>query len=338
MLIARGVRAADEAALTELILSVSGHMTTMPRSPKEARHRIDHALSSLDKTITEPGDEAYLFVLEENGAIVGLSAIYASVGLDRPFYNYRVARIAKASPDLDIRVDAQVLHLVNDYVGAAELGTLYLSPDARGGGRGRLISFTRLMFLAAFRERFPDRVMAEIRGWTDEEGNSPFWDAVGRQFFKLDLTTADQRSGRDYRFIAELMPSYPIYADLLPDSARDVVAVPHDGAAGALRLLESQGFSYENLVDIFDAGPCIEARQKNIGIVRDARRYMVQKSDSIQTGEQKCLISNLDLEQFVTVQGAVSLSGEMISLSDELRIALNVGEGEPVLVYPMERK
>ena len=113
--------------------------------------------------------------------------------------------------------------------------------------------------------------MAELRGWTDEDGRSPFWEAVGKKFFQLDLDEADLLSGHEYRFISDLMPAYPIYVKLLPVEAQAVIGVPHDGSAPAMAMLGRQGLRYRRYVDIFDAGPSIDAHIADIPMVRDSR-------------------------------------------------------------------
>ena len=62
------------------------------------------------------------------------------------------------------------------------------------------------MLIAVDPVRFGPKAMAEIRGFTDGEGKSPFWDAVGSKFFHMDYRKADVLSARDHRFIADLMP------------------------------------------------------------------------------------------------------------------------------------
>lgn len=45
----------------------------------------------------------------------------------------------------------------------------------------------RFLFIAAFRQYFSRKVIAEMRGYTDEQGRSPFWESVGRHFFSIEL-------------------------------------------------------------------------------------------------------------------------------------------------------
>ena len=50
------------------------------------------------------------------------------------------------------------------------------------------------------------------------------------------------------------MPVHPIYVPLLPKDAQDVIAQVHESTKNALKLLERENFSFQNEVDIFEAG------------------------------------------------------------------------------------
>ena len=39
-----------------------------------------------------------------------------------------------------------------------------------------------------------------MRGYSDENGCSPFWDAIGHHFFNMDFSTADYLSGIGQKF------------------------------------------------------------------------------------------------------------------------------------------
>ena len=63
------------------------------------------------------------------------------------------------------------------------------------------------MFLAQFRERFPQRLCAELRGHFDANGTSPFWRAVGSHFYQIDFNAADYLSSHGRKaFLAGRMP------------------------------------------------------------------------------------------------------------------------------------
>lgn len=50
----------------------------------------------------------------------------------------------------------------------------------------------RFLFIAAFREWFSPHLFAELRGCSDEQGQSPFWDALGHHFFDIPFADADR--------------------------------------------------------------------------------------------------------------------------------------------------
>ncbi len=296
--VVRPVRREDMDALTRMLKHVDPGMITMPQTREAMERRVERSLAAFSRTPQAPAGEAYFLVMEEAGEIIGTASIFTSLGIHRPFYSYRIIRESKSSPETSVSVEMDMLHLVNDHHGDAELGTLFILPTHRGGGRGRLLSFARLMLIASQPVRFGARVMAEIRGWTDDNGNSPFWEAVGRKFFCMDYVVADKLSAKDHRFISDLMPRYPVYADLLPDDAQKVIARPHPNAEPAKALLETQGFRYNNVVDIFDAGPCVESFTDSIEIVRSAER-LTATDWKRHPAEHRGLVSSADFESFL---------------------------------------
>ncbi|MEZ5937595.1 MAG: arginine N-succinyltransferase [Hyphomonadaceae bacterium] len=324
--VVRPARAQDLDRLTAMIADVDRGMLTMPSSREEMAVRIERSDAALARPPAPPVDETYFLILEEDGEILGSSGLFTNLGSSRPFYSYRISRDSKVSPELGVKVELDLLHLVNDYHGDTELGTLFLTRNARGGGRGRLLSFARLMLIAVDPLRFGAKAMAEIRGWTDTEGRSPFWDAVGAKFFRMDYQAADRLSARDHRFISDLMPRYPIYADLLPQEARDVVARPHPDAEPAFALLKSQGFRYNNVVDIFDAGPCVEAFVDHIDVVRGSTRMSAQEFVS-SSSQSRGLVGACSMQNF-----AVTLFGPG---EDRARTAERIGVSgsDQILVY-----
>lgn len=270
--IVRPVRPGDLDQLEAMIARVDPGMLTMPASREAMAARIERSIAAFARGSLPPHNESYFLVMEEEGVLLGTASIFTNLGLERPFYSYRISRDARVSPELDVKVELDLLFLVNDYHGDCELGTLFIERRARGGGRGRLLSFARLMLIASDPVRFGPKAMAEIRGFTYADGRSPFWDAVGAKFFHMDYRRADALSARDHRFIADLMPRYPVYVSLLPDEARSVIARPHPDAEPALAMLQAQGFRYNQVVDIFDAGPTVEAFIDHIDTVRETVR------------------------------------------------------------------
>lgn len=53
--------------------------------------------------------------------------------------------------------------------------------------------------MAAFRERFNEKVVAEMRGVIDEQGYSPFWESLGKRFFAMEFSRATTCAAPDRR-------------------------------------------------------------------------------------------------------------------------------------------
>lgn len=275
-MIVRPVRSADLPALIDLARSAGAGLTTLPANEERLAHRVGWA----EKTFrgeAERADADYLFVLEnDQGEVVGISAVSGAVGLREPWYNYRVGLTVSASRELNIHRQIPTLFLANDLTGNSELCSLFLRANHRTGLNGRLLSKARFLFIAEFRHLFGDKVIADMRGMSDEQGRSPFWESLGRHFFKMEFSQADYLTGVGNKaFIAELMPKFPLYTCFLSPEARNIIGRVHPDTEPALTMLKGEGFSYQGYVDIFDAGPAIEAETAKIRAVRDSQSLVL---------------------------------------------------------------
>jgi len=270
-MIVRPVQVTDLPALLALVRQ-AGRLTSLPTSEERLNHRLRWAQRTFAEQV-ERADADYLFVLEDDDRqVLGVSALTGAVGLREPWYNYRVGLTVSSSADLGIERHIPTLFLNNEMTGQSELRSLFLRPDKRQGSHGRLLSLGRLLFVAEFAHLFGDKLIAELPGRTDEQGCSAFWDSVGRHFFKMDFNHANHLSGLGNKsFIAELMPRQPLYACLLTEQAQAVIGKPHPKAKQALKILSAEGFAHKGYIDIFDAGPVIEAPVSSIRIVRDSQ-------------------------------------------------------------------
>ena len=281
----------------------------------------------------EPG-RIYLLMLEDtdSGEVVGVSAVKAKIGIEDPYFNFRVLKVAQKSVAVDRRYDMDVLHLVNECGGSTEVGTLFVKSEMRGTGAGRLISQARYMLIAADRQRFSDTVVAELRGHVEADGHSPFWEALGRKFFQMSFTEADRISAqKDNQFILDLMPKHPIYAVLLPQEAQDAIGKTHPKGIGARKLLEQEGFRFMDVVDIFDAGPLMKAPTRDIRTVRDSQLLIARPEDA--TRKTDALVSNNRFPDFRAIHAKVDVSSEEVFLADDAFAALAVKPGDRLRVW-----
>lgn len=232
---------------------------------------------------TPPGQRNYFFVLEDeaSGRLAGCCAIEGEVGREVPFYHYRLGTLAHSSVQLDLHRTIDTLFLCSDHTGDAEVASLFLRPEYRGGDRrhqrnGALLSMVRWLFMAEFRDRFPNKVLAEMRGVFNGEGKSPFWHCLGSHFFPLDFDEADRLTGLGQKsFIGELMPKFPIYTPFLSEAARACIGQVHEQTRPALAMLKKEGLRWEGYIDIFDGGPTVEAYIDDVRGVRLSRRVTV---------------------------------------------------------------
>lgn len=271
-MIVRPVQGTDLPALLELVRQAGPCFTTLPATEDRLVHRVRWAQRTFAGQV-ERADADYLFVLEDDDQqVVGVSGLSGAVGLREPWYNYRVGMTVSTSTDLGIQRKIPTLFLNNEMTGQSEICSLFLRPDQRNGSNGRLLSLARLLFVAEFADLFGEKLIAELRGSADEHGCSPFWDSLGRHFFKMDFSHADHLSGLGNKsFIAELMPRQPLYTCLLTEQAQAVIGKAHPNTEPALKILTDEGFAHHGYIDIFDAGPVIEAPVAKIRVVRESQ-------------------------------------------------------------------
>lgn len=118
-----------------------------------------------------------MFVLEDSeiGIVAGICVIEVAVGLNDFWYNYRVGTLVYVLKELNVYNVLSTLFFSNDYIGSSELCTLFFDSDWRKEGNGYLLSKSRFMFMAVFRDKFNDKVVVEMRGVIDEYGYLSFW-------------------------------------------------------------------------------------------------------------------------------------------------------------------
>ena len=337
MLVLRPVTMRDIDGIIELVGDVTFGLTTLPPDREHLAKRVRASERAFGKDDDpSPGGESYLFVLADDstGKVVGASGIVSKVGGFEPFYAYRLETVVTNSAQLNVQRDIDTLHLVTEHNGPTEIGSLFLHPEYRGGGTGRLLSLGRFLFMGSHRACFDDQVIAEMRGVIDDKGVCPFWDGLARHFIPIEYAQADHLSVKDKRFIADLMPRHPIYIPLLPARTRDVIGHVHPDTAPALQLLEQEGFQFNMQVDIFEAGPIVECATNNIRTIRETQRAMLKRIEPIEEGAL-CLISN-GRRDFTACRSKVRrLDDEHVALPSTTADALGVQVGDHVCYVTM---
>jgi arginine N-succinyltransferase len=344
MVIVRPIRDSDLLPLLTLVrdAGMGVGLTTLPNNQAQLEARINASLATFAGTAAH-ADEQWVFVMEEVATkrVVGICAIAGAVGLREPWYSYRVGTVVHASRELNIFTKTPTLFLSNDHTGASELCSLFLHPDFRVGRNGALLSKSRLLFMAQFRERFAKKVIAELRGVSDAAGRSPFWESLGRHFFSMDFAEADYLTGIGKKsFVAELMPKHPLYSSFLSTEAQAVIGETHELTRPARRLLEQEGFRFEGHVDIFDAGPALESNIDDIDAVKKSACYRLAKivdetGDQSLSGSPLYLVSHTTLDQFVVALSRVLITPDGISIDANTASAMHAKVGDSLRIVTL---
>jgi arginine N-succinyltransferase len=327
----RAARDADLKPLYEMAKLTGGGFTNLPPDRTALATKLERSAAAFARDDNAKADDLFVLVLEntETGEVRGTCQIFTHVGQSYPFYSYRLGTLTQHSKELNRTFRADMLGLTTDLEGCSEVGGLFLHPGERAGGLGLLLARSRYLFIAKHRQRFADRVLAELRGIIDEAGGSPFWDGLAGRFFGMNFQDADQFNAvQGHQFIADLFPKPPIYTAMLPETARAVIGLPHPSGRAAMRMLENEGFAYENYVDIFDGGPTMIARTDSVRTIRDVRSANVVALDF--DGGDPSLIASGRLSEFRCVYGDVRPCTGGVVISPKSARALEIAEDTDV--------
>ncbi|MEW6344776.1 MAG: arginine/ornithine succinyltransferase subunit alpha [Paraburkholderia sp.] len=340
MLFVRPGRLADLDALEHMARTAQPVLHSLPHDRRALEARVALSEDSFRAEVDFPGEEFYLFVLEdsETGKLLGTASIVAAAGYSEPFYAFRNDALIHASRELHVNRKIHALTMSHELTGKSRLAGFYIDPALRGDAAAHLMSRARMMYIAANRKRFTSEVFSLLLGVTDDQGVSPFWEAVGRKFFGRDFADIEIESGgRSRTFIAEVMPSYPVYVPLLPESAQRVLGEPDEKALLAYEIHLEEGFETDRFVDIFDAGPVLTAQvDRSACVTRNETRAVREAAGgqgsthliaSNRAGDFRCVLADLP---------AGKQAGA--PLPQAVRAALGVQDGDAVRCVPLHQQ
>ncbi len=307
-------------------------LTSWPNNKEFVAKRIELVQQSIKQTI-DPAQRLFLFVRENIATKerVGVCGIHANVGFHSLFYNYQVSTVVQACTELNLVVEHKIINLVNNFQDASELISFWIHPQFRGKNVARSLSLSRFIYMAQFPTWFGNQVIAEVRGVCNDAGISPFWEAVGRHFFAMDFVRADALTllhGKQY--IADLIAREPIYLDLLAKEAQSVVGKAHPSSQNARHILEDAGLQYNNHIDIFDAGPLLNAELINVKTVRSSRLCKIAKINNKLDQGQDAIIFNTQADARITVGKIATTDNGEVIINDQLAKILQVETSDQV--------
>lgn len=277
--------------------------------------------------------------------VIGTCAIDAPQGNTGPLYNYKISTVTQLSEKINKYKQHKILELVTDYQNTSQLSALFLQKSFRGYHRGELLSRSRSLFISEFPHFFSDIIFAQMRGVIDEAGNSLFWDSIGRYFFEMDFKDANYlRMTQGEQFISDLMPTYPIYVELLSKEFQQIIGEPHVDTRGALRLLMNEGFKNRGYADIFEGGPIIEAYKSELKTALESKSLKIHsiKKNALDDMNRYALapkmISNTRLDFRATLGEIELLEPDLVCLEEDVANLLNVSVGDNVRFCDLHKR
>jgi arginine N-succinyltransferase len=342
MYVVRPVEPADAGALETLLAASTPGVHTLPRTRDRIAAFVERSIASFAAHVDIPSEESYLFVLEdlERRELLGTAAIHASAGSNGTYFAFRNDVIQQVSRDLNISHSVHALTLCSELTACSQLSGFYIGRRDGMARESALLSRARLLYAVLAPHRFGDRFFVPLAGVTDAAGQSPFWDALGRKFFKMDFLEAERLIGgvRNRTLIVELMPHYPVYVPLLPGPAQAAMGQIHPDGQLAFDLLAEEGFEADEYIDIFDGGPILQAHKNGLRSFRGSlvRKVACAEQQPPARGGKSALVdyvvaSNERKFRAVVLSCQPVDSGDAICLPPEARRALGVEAGDNVI-------
>ncbi|MCA9295831.1 MAG: arginine N-succinyltransferase, partial [Phycisphaerales bacterium] len=182
-----------EDSPTLLKLARLVHSNNLPADPDAIRARVQRSQDSFAGRSMEPHDRLYVFVVEDTdtGHVIGSSLVAPTVGTpERPHLYLQTRKREFYSSDLQTGQVHMTVQLKGDTIGHTEIGGLILTPAYRGhkSKLGFLLSLIRFNFIGLHKERFCQRVAAEMMGTLTPDSRNTLWNYLGRRFINLSYT------------------------------------------------------------------------------------------------------------------------------------------------------
>jgi arginine N-succinyltransferase len=332
MMVIRPVQSKDLDKLTAFAFATEVDLPSLPKDKNLLKEKIDHSQNTFAHSSTAKIGGLYLFVLEDlnNQTIEGTSGIQVTPPGKVLTYFYQKKSVHHFSEKLGIDKKMDILEVVPHREHPSEICALYLNRAVRHSGHGKLLSFSRFLFIAAFPDRVDPILMARLRGVIDDQGVCPFWETVGRPFLDHhSMHDVEILYTQDKGIIAHLLPKYPIYYCLLPEKIIQILGKTHHSSAAALKMLEDEGFKFKDEIDVFDGGPKITVERDKIRTVKNSKVVKITAITKEPVTSESFLISNERID-FRACIGMMEHHSNELKLPLDVANALNVKAGDTI--------
>lgn len=341
MYVVRPVELADIPALEALAAGAMPGVHTLPKTREKIELAVERSLASFAAHVDMPSEESYMFALESSGeGIVGTASIFATAGTNGTYFAFRNDVVQQVSRDLNISHPVHALSLCSELTGFSQLSSFFVKNLSQAGPEAALLSRARLLFATVAPRRFSDRFFVSLAGISNDKGQSPFWDALGRKFFQMDFFDAERaiEGARNRTLIVELMPHYPVYVPLLPGDAQAAMGQIHPEGEFPFKVLTEEGFQADEYIDIFDGGPILSAHRHGLRSVSNALPRTVGAAGAPANAQKHDYLVVPAREQdfrAAMAQCAALENSDTIDLPQETMRSLGVAPGDRVICVKM---
>jgi arginine N-succinyltransferase len=331
MFVIRPIKHSDTKNFIDLVLMMQAGITSLPKDIDILQNKIKKSIEAFTEDRWAPENETYLFVLEniDTKHLGGICGIYSKTGIDTPVYHYDIQE--EQIHNGAVKIPSQKMLVVTSYrQGPTENCSLFLHPRHRRDGLGKLLSFSRFLFMASNRKRFDDIIIANLRGVFKRNGKSLFWEEIGRHFLDVEYDTLQNKILEEPELISAILPKYPIYVSLLSKEVQAVIGQPHTRSVPALQMLLNEGFKLTNKIDPFDGGPSAEAFIDQIHFIKHSNVAEVSALKSEKKETEKVIVCN-NKADFRATYARISPSMDgRVTISRKVARALEINVGESI--------
>lgn len=328
MFVVRPITPIDIEAMFTFSKAASRGIANLPTHPPRMHKLIDDAVQSFKKNVSEPDKEIYSFILENTltKEKVGTCSILSKAGARAPYGTFYIENLPEGEVYPPDGCNHALLYPRNyENEGPSELCALYLLPAFRKGGLGKLLSLSRLLFVAINRQRFTENIFADMRGYITPEGRTPFWESVGEKIWKYTFQEVLEKLDREEITLSELLPHYPIHWCMISPEAQKYVGKTHPNTQAAYYLLNNQGLCYQREVSILDGGPLVMAPISAVHTVSKSKVVVVEAIvESLETPGTDVLICAEDKEFRATCARIEIVDNHSIKIDRLTASALNL--------------
>lgn len=283
----------DGSSLLELAKEL-GSAGNLPHTSAGMKSLIEKSLHSFRSAQHPDENHLYLFVLVDQSQerVIGSSLIFSKHGTEEAPHTFlRVIHKTRFDRSTKTERKHQLLRFEFEEDGPTEIGGLILKPEyrAKPEALGKLLSYSRFIYMGMQPKRFEKEVIAELLPPFNEDGTSELWEAFGKRFTGMSYQEADALSRKNKDFIKNLFPTEDIYTCLFSEKAQSVIGQTGESTKAAQILLERIGFSYLNAVDPFDGGPHLEAKRDEISLIKRLKRLKASPAPLTSSGTRGVL-------------------------------------------------